>query len=66
MITAVLIWSIVWKGLALWRAARTDSKIWFVVFLVVNTLGILEILYLYIFSKKKAAPAISSPTGEKK
>ena len=49
---AVLIWSIVWKGLALWKSARTDSKIWFIVFLVVNTLGILEILYLYVFSKK--------------
>lgn len=48
----LLIWSIVWKGLALWQAARRGDKVWFIVLLVVNTVGILEILYLYVFSKK--------------
>jgi len=46
----LLVWSIVWKGLALWRAARRGEDYWFVAFLIVNTLGILEILYLYVFS----------------
>jgi hypothetical protein len=50
----LIIWSISWKGLALWKSARQESKVWFIVFLIVNTLGILEILYLYIFSKKPA------------
>ncbi|MGB7957592.1 MAG: DUF5652 family protein [Minisyncoccia bacterium] len=54
LLYAVLIWSVVWKGLALWKSARVGSKVWFIVFLVVNTLGILEILYLYVFSKKKS------------
>jgi len=53
----LVVWSIVWKGMALWRAAKLDSKVWFVVLLVVNTIGILEILYLYVFSKKKAVNA---------
>jgi len=48
----LIIWSLIWKGLALWKAAQLRSKIWFVVLLVVNTAGILEILYLYVFSKK--------------
>lgn len=47
----LLLWSLVWKGLALWRAARLGQKWWYIVLLPVNTLGILEILYLYIFSK---------------
>ena len=38
------------KGLALYRAARKDSAVWFWVILVFNTLGILPLLYL-IFSK---------------
>lgn len=50
---AVTVWSMFWKGLALWRSARLGSKKWFVVLLVINTVGILEILYLYVFSKKK-------------
>ena len=45
-------WSAVWKGIALWKAARSGEKIWFVILLFVNTLGILEILYIYVFSKK--------------
>lgn len=45
-------WSIVWKGWALWRAAKLDQKVWFIVFMVVNTIGILEIFYLFYFSKQ--------------
>lgn len=52
-IIAVLVWSLVWKGLALWKSAKNGSKIWFVVLLISNTVGILEILYIYIFSKKR-------------
>lgn len=49
----IFIWSIVWKGVALWHAAQNREKIWFVVVLVANTAGILEILYLFVLSKKK-------------
>ncbi len=51
----LVVWSIVWKGLALWRAARRGQSVWFVVFMLVNTFGILEILYLYVFSKNHAS-----------
>ncbi len=47
------IWVLVWKGIALWKAARNGEKYWYVALLVVNTLGILEILYIFFFSKKK-------------
>lgn len=50
----VIAWSLFWKGTALWKAARSGSKEWFVAILVINTLGILEILYLYVFSGKKS------------
>jgi len=56
-----VIWSLFWKGMALWKAAREGSrgsKIWFVVLLVVNTLGILEILYIYVFSKKSKSSSV--------
>ena len=49
----LFIWSIPWKGFALWKSARRGEKVWFVVFLLVNTIGILEILYLFYFSEKK-------------
>jgi len=47
------IWSIIWKGIALWKAAQNASKVWFVVLLIINTVGILEIIYIFFFSRKK-------------
>ncbi len=51
----LIVWSLFWKGWALWRAAKNDSKVWFIVLLIINTLGILEILYLFVFSKKHSS-----------
>jgi len=48
---AIIGWSVVWKGLALWHSARRKEKGWFVVLLIVNTLGILEIVYLVFVAK---------------
>lgn len=45
------LWSLVWKGLALWHAARRGEKGWFVALLVINTVGILEIVYLFAIAK---------------
>lgn len=50
------IWIIPWKGVALWKAARNRSVAWFVILLIVNTLGILDIIYIFVFSGKKNAP----------
>ncbi len=48
-----IVWSLIWKGMALWKSAKHGDKKWFIAMLIINTLGILEILYLYVFSKKK-------------
>jgi hypothetical protein len=42
-----MIWTLVWKGLALWKAIGKRQVVWFAIFLTVNTVGILEILYLF-------------------
>lgn len=54
-VTALILfsWSILWKGLALWRAAKQDQKNWFIALLILNTVGILEIVYLFKFAKNK-------------
>ncbi|HLN18544.1 MAG TPA: DUF5652 family protein [Patescibacteria group bacterium] len=52
IIIAIAIWTIPWKGVALWKAARAGQKAWFIVMLLVNTVAILEILYIFFFSKK--------------
>ncbi len=49
---AITLWTIVLKGFALWYAARGSQKGWFIALLIVNTLGILEIIYLIWFRPK--------------
>lgn len=56
----VVIWSLIWKGLALWRAAKNDSKVWYVVLLVLNTVGIAEILYYFVFGKKRTEKTLTN------
>jgi len=53
VIIVASLWSLIWKGIALWISAKKNQKIWFIVLLVFNTLGILEILYIFLFSKIK-------------
>jgi hypothetical protein len=52
LLAALVLWSLVWKGLALWRAARAEQPVWFVALLVVNTAGLLEIAYLFFFAPR--------------
>jgi methionyl-tRNA synthetase len=51
LIILILAWTLPWKGVALWRASKNNDKWWFIAFLVINTMGILEILYIFVFGK---------------
>ncbi len=53
VIPFLLLWSLFWKGLALWHSARRGQPWWFVIIAVVNTVGILEIVYLFAIIKLK-------------
>jgi len=52
LISFVLILITILKGLALWKAAQLNQKWWFIAILFINSLGILEIVYLLLISKK--------------
>lgn len=41
------------KALALWRASHNEQKIWFGALLILNTIGMLDLTYLFYFSKSK-------------
>lgn len=53
VILLILAWVLPWKGIALWKAARNNSIPWFIALLIVNTMGILEILYIFVIGNKK-------------
>lgn len=37
------------RGFALWHSARREQKVWFVALLIVNSVGILPLIYLVFF-----------------
>jgi hypothetical protein len=64
IVILAVIWTTILKGFALWHAARGSQKWWFIALLIVNSLGILEIIYLIWFrpTSSSSAPAVSSET----
>lgn len=55
-----IVWVLPWKGYALWTASRNSNKIWFIVILIINTFGILEIFYLFYVAKKTPRDILNS------
>lgn len=65
LLTVLVVWSLIWKGLALWRAGRKNQLAWFIVMLIVNTCGILEIIYLLTAGKNKTETTSSAGIPDK-
>ena len=53
IIAILVLWVLPWKGYALWLSARNTHKWWFIILLLVNTLAILDIIYIFTVGKKK-------------
>ncbi len=53
LIIILALWELIWKGIALWKAARNEQKYWFIAILIINSAGILPILYIFVFQKGK-------------
>jgi hypothetical protein len=60
------IWVLPWKGYALWKAAGKKEKWWFIALLVLNTVGIFEILYIFVFSEMRKNWRTQDEKEEKK
>lgn len=56
VIIILSIWQLVWKGIALWRSSQLKQRNWFIALFILiplNDMGILEIIYLFWFAKKR-------------
>lgn len=65
LILAISVWTVPWKGVALWKAAKRGDRVWFIILLVVNTLAVLEILYIFLIARgtKASTPAPQAPAA---
>jgi hypothetical protein len=52
VIIIAVIWEMIWKLIAFWKAARNNHLAWFICIAVFNTVGILPIIYILMYRKK--------------
>ena len=53
VLVLIMLWVLPWKGVALWKAVKLQQKSWFIALLVLNTLAILDIIYIFLVAKRK-------------
>ena len=66
LLVVIAIWSMVWKLLGLWKAARKGSVVWFVVLALINTVGILPMLYIFVFSHMRKPKPVEKAKPKRK
>ena len=54
----LVIWELLWEIIAMWKAARNNEMAWFICIALINTLGILPIIYIIKDRKKKSSSAL--------
>ena len=47
-----MIWTLPWKGYSLWTASKMGHKRWFIALIILNTLAIVDIFYIFYIAKK--------------
>lgn len=52
----LVIWTLAWKGRGLWRAAQNRQPVWFIIMFLVQSLGIIPIVYLALLQKAPKKP----------
>ncbi|HUO56462.1 MAG TPA: DUF5652 family protein [Candidatus Paceibacterota bacterium] len=60
VLIVLVLWVLFWSGLALWHSAQRGNYVWFIVFLLVHTVGILEIIYLFGVLRLRVGELFSS------
>jgi hypothetical protein len=53
LLAILVVWELFWKAASMWHAAHKKDLAWFFILLIFNTLGILDIIYLFGFEKTK-------------
>ena len=53
VVIVLAVWEIVWKIIAMWRSARNNDLGWFICIAILNTLGLLSMIYILKQRKKQ-------------
>jgi hypothetical protein len=54
LLAVITIWDLAWRCVAVWKSTKENKPVWSIVFVLFQTIGILPILYIFVFSKMKS------------
>lgn len=52
LVAIFTIWSVMWKCYSVWTAVKHGHKKWFIALLLLNTIGILDMIYIFKVVKR--------------
>ncbi|OGM29824.1 hypothetical protein A2801_00145 [Candidatus Woesebacteria bacterium RIFCSPHIGHO2_01_FULL_41_10] len=52
LVVVVSLFDLVMKAIALWKAARARQKYWFIALLLLNTVGVIPLIYIFFVNKR--------------
>jgi hypothetical protein len=55
LVVILAIWTLPWKIYAVWTAVKNGQKKWFLAMILLNTISILELYYIFKVAKKTGA-----------
>ncbi len=53
LLVPFVILDLILRGFALWKSARNNQNVWFISLLIINSMGILPLIYLLLNRNKK-------------
>ena len=48
----LILWELVWKLIAMWKSAKNNHLVWFICIGIINSIGILPIVYILTHRKR--------------
>lgn len=66
ILVGVAIWDLTWRCIAVWKSTKRGNPIWSIAFVLFQTVGILPILYIFVFSKMKCCKPRAKKKKKKK
>ena len=53
LLVPLVIWEVIWKIIGMWKSARNNQLAWFICIAILNTIGLLPIIYIVWFQDEK-------------